>query len=321
MRIIIVFFVLFINISLFAEKEVVVDEKVQAFLYDMNSSSDLYHRSGLVYNKNENAPESAKKSWNSDKKYNYMVLESVATCEKMKKHLFSEKNLNTKNFNIKSFDKKSTLLVEKKASPKPSDIIPAGSFSKEDYVNIALSYISGIKDLDEAVEIESVAFETSRCPDCEEPFYKEKQVSGIYIRLRRVFEGGVVRGNLSKVLIKLDPDGSLRKLKIKWPEFQKIDKEENAVSFENNMSLLMNDLSAGEDAHVISAMTSIPIEKYEVNGAAKAWVPFVKDGKTYITPAISYKLNVFLKDESMITKIVDSLLIPSYLIYNNKNRD
>lgn len=319
MKFIVILLVLFTSLSLFAKKDVSVSEKVQSFFYDINSSTDSYHRSGASLENEESIPVQAKKSWNNGIKHNYKVIESMVVVEKIRDRLFSEKKCSKKDLIVKSFDKKSTLLIEKKSSPKPANIIPAGNFSKEDYVEIAKSYISGLKDLDDSIEVDNVAFETSKCSDCEESFYRQEQISGIYIRLRRVFEGGLVRGDTSKILIKLDPDGSLRKLKIKWPEFQKIEKDEAPATFDENIFHLIDDLSNNDTAHVVSDKAALEIISYEIDGAAKAWISFVKDGETILTPAVSYKLNVLLGDETVVSKIVDCPLMPSYLKFNKKN--
>lgn len=70
---------------------------------------------------------------------------------------------------------------------------------------------------------------------------------------------------------------------------------------------------------MVSDKAALEIISYEIDGAAKAWISFVKDGETILTPAVSYKLNVLLGDETVVSKIVDCPLIPSYLKFNKKN--
>jgi hypothetical protein len=304
--------VLFLTVSLFA-KDVLVDEKVQNFINDINATEDLYHRSGLANDKKDTLSSQARKSWNNSLQYNYKVIHSGGVVEKIKDELFSGNNLDNKNFIVKLFSNKSTLLVEKKSSPRPTDIMDEEYFSKENYIDMSKSYLPGINDLEGSVELENVAYETSKCDDCDDQFYRQERISGIYVRFRRIFEGGIVGGNISKILIKMDPDGSLRKLKIEWPEFQKINKEENSMSFENNISYVINELSTNENAHVVSNMTSLSINSYEINGAAKAWIPIRNDNEIIITPAVSYMLNVFLSDDSVVKKIVNYPLIPSIM--------
>lgn len=100
---------------------------------------------------------------------------------------------------------------------------------------------------------------------------------------------------------------------IKIKELPESIAEENSMSFENNISYVINELSANENAHVVSNMTSLSINRYEISGAAKAWIPIKKDNEIIVTPAVSYMLNVFLSDDSVVKKIVNHPLIPSIM--------
>ncbi|HSW60543.1 MAG TPA: hypothetical protein VLJ60_07060, partial [bacterium] len=140
------------------------------------------------------------------------------------------------------------------------------------------------------------------------------------VRFRRIFNGGIVRGNISKISIKLDPDGSLRNMRIEWPEFQEVADSLDLMSFEENLSILVTGLSSDKGTHVVlSSTATLEIDGYEIDGAAKAWLPVEKDGEILIIPGMSYKLNVFVTgDEPVLTKIVDYPLVPDFVKFNEK---
>lgn len=296
---------------LFATKEVSISEPALSFFLDINASQDYYHRSGARFIQKDKLPVMANISWSNGNNYNYKVVESREVIDKITTRLYKNGRLNKKEYMNKVFVEDSTLLIEKKRSPRPTDILDDDeSLSKEDYVNIALSYLSGVDGMTGKFEIENIGFENASCFNCEDDFYNQERVSGIYVGFRRIFNGGIVRGNTSSIFIKLDPNGSLRKLKVRWPEFQKIDKEEIVETIENNLDEIIISLSNNDEAFVSYGQTSLGINNYEINSVAKAWILVKSADGMIISPAISYRLNVFLEDKSIIAKLVDMPLMP-----------
>jgi hypothetical protein len=305
--------IIFLTFGLFAEKNVTVDNTVNKFFNDLNYGTDNYHRSGFSLDKSSVIPEKAKKSWKSTPLLTYRIIDNGAASKKIRDSLFESQILEKRKYIVRLFDEKSELLIEKKSSPKPSDILREGGLDKNDYKVIAENYLSAIDEFNGKIEVENIAFETSECLDCNDDFYNQEHISGIYIRFRRLFQGGIVRRGISKVVVKLDPDGSLRSLKSKWPEFKENKAVENKISYCKSINDLVDELANNNKAHLVGNMTTWEIDEYNLSGAAKAWIPVYDSNENVILiPSISYIVEVYF-GEHLTTRILDYPLSETYI--------
>lgn len=294
--------VAFFFVNLFAEKDVFVSDEVQSFLNDIFENGAEYHRSGYSEEKDRSSiPEQGKSNWYSMSFKSYRLIESEGVVDSIAKEMLQSELINSKEYVVKKSDTLSSLLIELKKDPKPSDITLEEKRSNENYIEMAKYYIPDLKELNDAVEFESISIETAQClSDCKDSFYEEERVSGIYVRFRRLFKGGMVKGG-SKISIKLDPNGSLRHMKIVWPEIIQEDDIVIPTTFEASVDSVFETLSKSEN-HVEKDNATFEIESFEIEGMAKAWVPS-QDDRDVIIPAFSYKIKAVLSDGSVAGRI------------------
>ncbi|HQB10948.1 MAG TPA: hypothetical protein PLW37_13880 [bacterium] len=290
------------SFNLFAEKNVFINQKSQIFINDMIDGTAEYHRSGFADDKSS-IPEEGKVIWNEGSLKIYEIKESDSTINSVSKEIFQQGLIEDARYNVKKSHDNSSLLIEVKADPRPSDIMKENVNSPESYIEMAKYYIPELEELKNSVEFESISIETSQClRECKDSFYEEERVSGVYIHFRRLFEGGIVRGS-SKITIKLDPDGSLRRFKIIWPEIIEAGFVNASVTFKENVDSFIKTLSKTE-AYIEKDSATFAIESFEIEGLAKAWIS-LKTSKNILIPALSYKLKAFLSDDSEVSKITD----------------
>jgi hypothetical protein len=122
------------------------------------------------------------------------------------------------------------------------------------------------------------------------------------LRYRRIFNGGIVLGNISYVDVTFSPDGELIGIEAKWPTFEKV-RDDSIVD-------VLQALDAAQTVFSKSSggiLDSIPVEPISVNieGVANAWnFKKDKDGTTMLTPCLSVIGKVTFTNGKSVPKFI-----------------
>lgn len=140
--------------------------------------------------------------------------------------------------------------------------------------------------------------------------FGDKDIVTIGVRYRRLFEGGLIRGNLSYVDIIIDAEtGEVNEAEIKWMNFVKKKKSKKAIEDpKSSLEKLQFAIDALPEAFVLEEGDNIKhhVEKIDVNGVARAWkLSEAEDEKISITPVYSYLLDIGYGNGARTIQIID----------------
>jgi hypothetical protein len=159
---------------------------------------------------------------------------------------------------------------------------------------------SVLNDMKGAVELDN--FEIS--------FLDDRQVS-IGMRYRRIFRGGVVRGNNAFVYVDLDRSGKVHRVRAKWPTMEKVSGEQ-ANLFQKRIRREIKDVYVTAQDY----FASVPIRpnkpekapkavRATLDGSAFAWIPEEMGQVTLIKPGVSFIGSVEFEDGTVVHPYAD----------------
>lgn len=296
-KILVTLMVFSISFNLFAEKPVSISETSSNFIESLDKQGAVFHRSGA---KGETSVEKNNKKVPLTESSYYLVENNQEMASLLEQNYMKEKSLAKGSYFVKKLDDLRSVVVEKQKAPHPDDLLMGnGGFSEEDYKTMAKFYLPEDLGIADSLEVSRVDIEKTQCVEnCDFPMGEE--IAGIYIRFRRIFNGRVVDPAVSKVTVKLDPNGDLRRLSITWP---KIIADPNfstnsrkLTSSSEVLDYVVKELRNSE-AYVVAGMKKIEIEKFAIKGVANFWLFQKQEDKEVLVPAISFIVESTLKGE------------------------
>jgi len=113
-------------------------------------------------------------------------------------------------------------------------------------------------------------------------------ITEVSIRFRRIFNGGAILRNVSFLYVTLDGYGEVRRIKIKWPTFEKIANEAKSTNTINKALLKASEISENQGPYRSSNGESIYITNILLTGMARGWLIVPNGEDQIITPAYSF---------------------------------
>ena len=299
-----------LSLNLFAEKPVSISETSLKFVESLDRKGAVFHRSGA---KGETTVEKNNKKVPLTESSYYLIENNQEMTSLLEQNYMKEKSLAKGSYFVKKLDDLRSVVVEKQKAPHPDDLLMGnGGFSEEDYKTMAKFYLPEDLGIADSLEVSRVDIEKTQCvAECD--FLMGEEIASVYVRFRRVFNGRVVDPAVSKVTVKLDPNGDLRRLSITWPKITvDPDFSTNSHKLVSNSDVLdhvVNELRNSE-ASVVAGIDEIEIEKFAIKGVANFWLLQKQGEKEVLLPAISFIVESTLKgDGEKVYRFVNIPLI------------
>ncbi len=284
---------------------VTLGENVESFLNNGSKNIETSHRSGLDINKS--SFKSYSDAWSESYMSEYSVAADFSLAEKLKELFFSSKSVEKYD----SFtNEKGEIRFQKKEVPMPSDlVIKSGTkIEIEDYIKLAEKKLyETFGEAIEGYEYSNYAIDEVSCVSCKD---NSKMISGISIRFRRIFKGGIVDENTSYIRIEFDPDSSVRRLNVKWPEIKELSVKKSIRKINNSIDPVMTYFSELKEIRKGTEMLSV--KNIEINSAARFWIAFENNGETVLSPGYSFIGTIHLEDGSIASAKTEASLIDEY---------
>lgn len=299
-----------ISFSLFAEKSVSISETSSKFIESLDKKETVFHRSGA---KGQTKVEKDNRKVPLTESSYYLVENNQEMTSLLEQNYMKEKSLEKGSYFLKKLDDLRSVVVEKQKAPHPDDLLwDKGNFSEEDYKTMAKFYLPKDFGIADSLEVSRVDIEKTQCVEnCDFPMGEE--IAGVYVRFRRIFNGRVVDPAVSKVTVKLDPNGDLRRLSITWPKITADpDFSTNSRKLASSSDVLNHVIKElrNSEASVVAGIDEIKIEKFAIKGVANFWLFQKQEDKEVLVPAISFIVESTLKgDYDKIYRFVNIPLI------------
>ncbi|MDB5047219.1 MAG: hypothetical protein JWO30_290 [Fibrobacteres bacterium] len=283
-------------ISGFAGIPVDINGNVSAMIKDYANGVGYTHKSGLksgvvsypstnhgIECPNELNTASAITEWNGKKFKPFLLVHDSALYGTMAK-VFKKKVLSLSNIGEKISDEE--MLIQDGRKDSLSYFIAAPGDPGFDFLK-NFAYYKGIAE--QAVSDMSSALEY----DNYEITLQDGAQTRLDIRFRRIFRGGIVRGNASFLYVGLEQDGRIYKIRAKWPEFIEDGSAERAYAQRPRRTvneILSEARSRVENIPDISnnSESIFHPQKGIIESMALAWIPQEESGRMIIKPGFSF---------------------------------
>ncbi|MBN1981123.1 MAG: hypothetical protein JW795_06305 [Chitinivibrionales bacterium] len=133
------------------------------------------------------------------------------------------------------------------------------------------------------------------------------------VRFRRIFDHGIVLGNVSYVSLTVDGDGNLCTMEVKWPTFKKIQKAESAI----NLDVAIDSASAAysEAFEAEREGERVYSLKANIEGVSLGWTPLFSDKGPLdiLTPCYAFKAIMSLSNNESTPNFIEVPRLAKYL--------
>ena len=312
--------IMFISGNLFAQNiNVTINERVNRFISRVQNYGDSIHRSGLMETK-----EGLFNNLPSDQEFSNMTNErdrserpflkprGAAGATDEYRVLYAESRPLMERFIGNRFhDKKYTLTYddyfhEYKIAFKNETASAGQALSIEDlrkesdkYVRTVLPFLK-----------DKIEFDNNRID------YQNEKIQSALFLYRRIFKGGIVKLEVSKVEIVLNAQGTLQAITIKWPFFKKaedVPSSETVGTYEGNNAAVREVLNRHSIATKWGTQDTLHATGAEIIGMAFGWFPAeMKDGTILLTPSYSYSAKVKYRDNVELNPLIDVPMLKKY---------
>lgn len=130
-------------------------------------------------------------------------------------------------------------------------------------------------------------------------------ITEISLRFRQVFNRGAVLRNISFIYITMDGYGEIRRIKIKWPKFEKISVPFSSKITAEQAYLKAQAQSENRRPYHKSNGEIINIKELTLTGMARGWLPKNVGGAIIITPSYSFTQKTELESGEEIYRYLD----------------
>ncbi|MDB5102622.1 MAG: hypothetical protein JWP91_311 [Fibrobacteres bacterium] len=274
---------------------VTVDQNVTAMVEDFKKGSGNIHKSSLkakaqaygslgtaIQSPNEMGTVASMADWNGRKCLVFALEHDSSTYAQLSRKFRNRiKSLSDKKEKISEDE----LVIQDEKQDTLDNLLPPPTDTQFDFLADLDRYKAiaeqALVDMNGAVEF-----------DNHEITYVNGCQSTLDLRYRRIFRGGLVRGNASFVYLRMNHDGKIIKVRAKWPVF----KANPAVSalYSGRAKRSLDEVVSEARSYVenipdISNSTAQrrPV-KGSLDGLALAWILDTQNGKILITPGFSF---------------------------------
>jgi hypothetical protein len=137
-------------------------------------------------------------------------------------------------------------------------------------------------------------------------------ILGIDVWFRRIFRNGIVLDNVSSIIVSLNGDGEITSLRVHWPKFVKINVTNELVLYPFCKNVALDIISKTPDN--IGANSQETISNISINGVARAWHPINIDGKTILSPCLSFQSDFTTASGDHLTRFLSVPVLKKYYI-------
>ena len=116
--------------------------------------------------------------------------------------------------------------------------------------------------------------------------YINSRISSVRVRYRRIFKGGIVRGDMSYAYVVINSTGITSELRVKWPKFREVGASFKSISLEDATNKAERQL--GEISAISNGKETLYPLKAKLTGMSFAWQSLENNGKILLTPTLSF---------------------------------